>query len=462
MTPLPWTSKHSFLVVAVMVLLITTFGSASAQGSDPPPSTPVLHSDSIGTPPPPPGTRETPAPPVVPVPSGKDPYWREPQAPSGGLPLLPPTVVLYDQYNNAGVDWISSQDFESAMNTYDDMAADDFVVPAGAQWTITEIEVDGQYNGSGPASAVNVLFLSDLGGVPGSVVEGRGGLPVVAGPGAGDFVISLPPVVLIPGTYWVSVQAVQDFSPNGQWGWTDRTVLSNNRAVFQNPGDGFTSGCTTWSYRSTTCGLTPGEPDQVFRLSGTVQRHNVLYDQYNFPQSTGTSSQDFEAGYNSFDDQAADDFVVPVGESWTITQVEVDGQYWGGAGPVAAVNVFIYGGVSGFPYPIVAARTGLLPYWGPQPGDLVIPITPVTVGSGSYWVSVQAVMDYATGGQWGWSDRTSTSHNAAMWQNPDDGFGTGCFTWGWRGSACGIDPSAPDQVYRLIGVRSVFLPLTMR
>jgi hypothetical protein len=461
LNPVPWTSKQSVLVLAVTVLLVTTFGSASAQGSDPPPTTPVLHSDSMGKPPPLPGASETPAPPVVPGPSGKDPYWSGPQAPSGGFPLPPPTVVLYDQYNSAGVNWIPSQDFESGLNTYDSLAADDFVVPAGAQWTITQVEVDGQYIGSGPASAVNVFFFSDLGGTPGAIVEGRGGLPVVAGPGAGDFVISLPPVVLVPGTYWISIQALQDYTPYGQWGWTDRTVLSNNRAMFQNPGDGFLTGCTSWSYRSTTCGLASGEPDQVFRLSGTVQRHNVLYDQYNFPQSLGTSSQDFESGMDNFDDQAADDFVVPPGQSWTLTQVEVDGQYWSGPGPVSAVKVFFYGDLGGLPNTLMASRIGILPYNGPEPGDLVIPMAPLVLTSGPYWVSVQAVMDLTPYGQWGWSDRTATTHSPAAWRNPGGGFGI-CATWGVRGATCGIDAPAPDQVFRLIGVRSVFLPLILR
>ncbi len=461
MNPVPWTSKKSVFMFVVLVLMVASSGFASAQGSDPPPGTPTTHSNANGVPRALPSSSATPEPPTVPVPSGKDPYWDEAQARSG-VSALPSMVVLYDQYNNAGVDWIASQDFESAMNAYDSMAADDFVVPVGAEWTITQVEVDGQYfNGSGPASAVNVLFLSDLGGVPGSVVEGRGSLPVVAGPGAGDFVISLPPVVLIPGAYWISVQAVQDLTPNGQWGWTDRTVLSNNRAMFQNPGNGFGSGCTAWSYRSTTCGFTPGEPDQVFRLSGTVQRHNVLYDQYNFPQSTGTSSQDFESGFNSFDDQTADDFVVPPGDTWTLTQVEVDGQYWSGLGPLSTVNVFLYTDLGGLPYTLIASRTGILPYSGPEPGDLAIPIEPMVLASGPYWISVQAVMDFSPYGQWGWSDRTTTAHSPAAWRNPGGGFGV-CPDWEVRGSICGFDPGAPDQVFRLVGVRSVFLPLIRR
>ena len=460
MKPFPWTSKMSVLMVTALVLLATSSGLASAQGSDPPPSTPMPHSNTNGAPHALPGSSATPEPPTVPVPSGKDPYWDKAQSRSG-ISYFPSIYTLYDQYNSAGIEWISSQDFELAWNAFDSFAADDFVVPTGSTWTITQVEVDGEYfNGSGPASAVNIFIFSDSGGVPGSLVNGFGSLTATPGPGAGDFVISTPPIVLIPGTYWISIQAIQDFTPNGQWGWTDRTVTSYNSAVWQNPGDGFSTGCTTWSYRGLTCGFASGEPDQVFRLSGTAENHYVLYDQYNFPQSGGTSSQDFETGYDTFDGQAADDFVVPPGDTWTLTQVEVDGLYLG-TGPVAAVNVFIYRNSFGIPFPWIAWRTGILPYWGPEPGDLAIPIAPLVLTSGTYWVSVQAVMDYGVGGQWMWSNRTTMSGYPAVWQNPGGGFGM-CPTWEIRGATCGIDAPAPDQVFRLIGVRSVFLPLIVR
>ncbi len=72
-----------------------------------------------------------------------------------------------------------------------------------------------------------------------------------------------------PGTYWVSVQARQDFNPAGQWFWQNRTVQSGNASAWQNPGGGFGSPCTSWGVK-TTC--LPGQvgPDQVFRLNGTI------------------------------------------------------------------------------------------------------------------------------------------------------------------------------------------------
>src|SRR5439155_24828468 len=66
----------------------------------------------------------------------------------------------------------------------------------------------------------------------------------------------------------------------------------------------------------------------------------VLYDQYNNTASLDVTSQNFEAAYDAYDDEAADDFVVPAGQSWQISRVDVDGEY--NTGPADSVNVRIY------------------------------------------------------------------------------------------------------------------------
>jgi hypothetical protein len=74
--------------------------------------------------------------------------------------------------------------------------------------------------------------------------------------------------MLPPGHYWLAVQANMNFVCCGQWGWTDRTVLSSSPAMWQNPGNGFGTGCTTWGTKA-GCGVQLSGPDQVFRLRGT-------------------------------------------------------------------------------------------------------------------------------------------------------------------------------------------------
>src|SRR5207249_11583606 len=50
-----------------------------------------------------------------------------------------PQVILYDQYNNAGTNATSSQDFEASLDAFDDELADDFVVPGGQSWSVETI-----------------------------------------------------------------------------------------------------------------------------------------------------------------------------------------------------------------------------------------------------------------------------------------------------------------------------------
>jgi hypothetical protein len=185
----------------------------------------------------------------------------------------PPTAtqagILYDQYNNASTTGASSQNFEPSLDPYDDELADDFVVPGPDLWFISGIDVDGVYfNGPGPADSVNVRFYANSGGnLPGALLAERLNQPYTGT--AGDFSITFTQTVTLgPGTYWVSVQANQNFTPNGQWGWIDRTVQSNNPAAWRNPGGGFGI-CPDWGYRGSVCGIDPANPDQVFRIRGT-------------------------------------------------------------------------------------------------------------------------------------------------------------------------------------------------
>jgi hypothetical protein len=182
-------------------------------------------------------------------------------------------VVLYDQYDNqdtAGEIAINSQDFEPAYDVRDNQVADDFVVPAGS-WTITGVDVDGDYQGGGAAASVHVYFYANgAGNLPGTLVASRLLNPYVNGPAAGDFVIALSsPVMLTAGTYWLSVQARQDYGGTNRWFWHSRTLQSNQGAVYRNPGNYLGSGCTSWIRKASCTGVT-GAPDQVFRLGGAL------------------------------------------------------------------------------------------------------------------------------------------------------------------------------------------------
>jgi hypothetical protein len=88
---------------------------------------------------------------------------------------------------------------------------------------------------------------------------------VTGGDDAGSFKLKLPtPAKLMPGTYWVSVQANMDMFGGGQWAWQQRSVVNGTAAKWQNPGDGSMTGCIKWR------GLDPcwnvGRTDLMFSL----------------------------------------------------------------------------------------------------------------------------------------------------------------------------------------------------
>jgi hypothetical protein len=185
--------------------------------------------------------------------------------------------VLWNQYDNPATKpplGIGSQKFEPAMATFDDQAADDFVLnapPPPMFAYITGVRVMGQYSeGGGPASSFNVYIYSNgAGNLPGGLIASFLNRPYTSTPP--DFTIDLGTFFNLPsGTYWVSVQARQDFNPNGQWFWHNRTLQSNSGAAWQNPGDGYGTGCTNWN-RKNVCMPKQVWPDQVFQILGFIE-----------------------------------------------------------------------------------------------------------------------------------------------------------------------------------------------
>ncbi|MGE5212868.1 MAG: hypothetical protein ACM3NN_04145 [Nitrospirota bacterium] len=213
---------------------------------------------------------------------------------SGGESTLPPPsgfpCTTLSQYDNAATEpplGIGSQQFEPAMAGFDDQAADDFVVdllPLHVFY-ITEVNVMGEYSqGGGPASSFNVYFYRDAPGhLPGELIGALLNQPYTGTPP--DFTIHLTAGLFDPGTYWISVQAVMDFNPNGQWFWHNRTLQSNSGAAWQNPGNGYGTGCVTWN-RKNACMPDQVAPDQVFSLRVCV----IEYTPTVAPSPTATAT----------------------------------------------------------------------------------------------------------------------------------------------------------------------------
>ncbi len=174
----------------------------------------------------------------------------------------------------------------------------------------------------------------------------------------------------------------------------------------------------------------------------------VLYDQYDNAGTDVTVSATFTDFPTSGAD-LADDFVVPTGQTWNVQSIDADGAYFFGVGPAIDWNVFFYADNAGFPGAQVYSTTHQPVQQNGSTFTVNLP-SPAVLSAGTYWVEIQANMTFGTQGEWGWSNRTVTSYNAAAWQNPGGGLGV-CRSWSRRGATCGTDPSEPDQMYRLNG-----------
>jgi hypothetical protein len=178
----------------------------------------------------------------------------------------------------------------------------------------------------------------------------------------------------------------------------------------------------------------------------------VLYDQTDNPSTNAFNSQNFEAIYDIYDDQAADDFVVS-GSGWVVTTVVTPGVYYNGFGPATSLNVTFYDDAGGLPGSIVPGcdYSAVSTFIDGPSGSFTTTLSPpCTLPPGAKWVSVQANLDALVGGQWGWTERNVQSFNPAAWRNPGNGFGTGCIGYTARVDCAG-DPNGPDHTFRLEG-----------
>lgn len=182
-------------------------------------------------------------------------------------PASASAAVLYDQTDNGGSTFISSNDY-GASNVHTDQIADDFTVPAGQSWQISQVDAPGFVDGSPPTS-VNVFIYANSGARPAAELfhAAAGSASRTAG---GDYAIPLIGTpALSSGIYWVSVQQVGATYTTSDWFWQDRTVLSGSPAVYRNPGGGSKPTCTDWTPLP-TCSGNPAELGVLFRLSGTA------------------------------------------------------------------------------------------------------------------------------------------------------------------------------------------------
>ncbi len=189
------------------------------------------------------------------------------------MPAQASAEVLFNNVDETSPQSINSQNFNASNDAFDAMAADDFVVPAGETWTITGALVRGTQDGATPATTADVKFFTDSGGAPGTEIPTPGTATATDYPRMN---LTFAGPTLTAGTYWFGVSAVLDpgaSPPFSQWYWSENSEQFGSKSVYRNPGDGFQSGCTSFTTKS-SCVFTVGAPthpapDQSFNLSGT-------------------------------------------------------------------------------------------------------------------------------------------------------------------------------------------------
>jgi len=171
-------------------------------------------------------------------------------------------TTLVSQMNDLS-DWgVRSQDFETGYN--DQFAADDFIVPANQNWTITEMAVDGFYQNHTYTSTcnVNVIIYNDNGyGQPGT--QKKYFSNITAQDYNGDLKIQFSEGILLnPGTYWICVQNILNYTAN-QKSWYWRQAKTNSSQAFY-----WRDGTGNWQYGPSVFTNDQNSHNLAFSLTG--------------------------------------------------------------------------------------------------------------------------------------------------------------------------------------------------
>ena len=174
-------------------------------------------------------------------------------------------AVLYSQNSgNNGEAVISQYRSDTGDSIY---IADDFEIPGGESWEITDVNVTGFYSAGaagGTESDIFVRFYEDDAGTPGNLIAAVNGNSWTNEP---EWNVTLSsPVNLNSGTYWVGVATVAVEAE--RWNWYELDVAAgNNPAHLIDYNDVFGAGATDWT---SLPALGLAGTDMVFELEGTV------------------------------------------------------------------------------------------------------------------------------------------------------------------------------------------------
>lgn len=213
------------------------------------------------------------------------------------------------------------------------------------------------------------------------------------------------------------------------------------------------------AYATSSVGTTYG--DEVVFITSTNQTQENLYSQLDRDDiniyKALTQRFFFQGSQYVINGEPAiirltDDFNVPPG-GWFIDRIDVLGGYWNGSGgdkgPAESFTVEIYEDNSGLPAntPIftetVSSYSQSIELSSPANGIFSIPLaTGTTLPEGTYWISVQANMDFVNKGNFGWhlSDSPQVGNEMASLVS-HVGLATGRTSLTWTSASSVDDPA---------------------
>jgi hypothetical protein len=197
----------------------------------------------------------------------------------------------------------------------------------------------------------------------------------------------------------------------------------------------------------------------VILMPAGVAQAEVLFDSTPSVLGVHPTVQDFETALDANDAEAADDFTVPPGQTWTLQRAFVDGRQPAPPGPATTnvVNVALFASAGTLPAatPLYSAQLTADAGTVYPDFDLVLAGAPA-LQPGTYWLAAQARMNFSsmTNNVWFWGTTPTLRGNPAAYRNPGDGFGFGCVGFGLM-TSCVASVTNLDLSFRLEGTRVV-------
>lgn len=173
--------------------------------------------------------------------------------------------------------------------------------------------------------------------------------------------------------------------------------------------------------------LTHATGETTHTISKTVT--DLLWDQLSDPSGEDAVISQTFTDFTEFTSMAADDFIVPAGETWQVETIMVKGGHSEGGGPTLTANLEIFANDPVINIPSAPVfQMPEVPVITEPDGGFIIDLTvfsdlPLILESGHYWLSVHAHGAFGNQGAWYWAKQKSpTIQHEFHWKNPGGGF----------------------------------------